>query len=118
MSIQVGRRVRWQLGLVAVLALGVAAVMTEPRPGVAAAKGYGGGYGGGGYKHCGRGCYTRKCNTTCGQAKRTCAFCANQDRKEAVTQCVKARGAALAACAGNGSCRTEAKSIARSCTRQ
>jgi hypothetical protein len=116
MSIQIAPRVRWQVGVLAVVALLVAAAMTEPRPGVAA-KGYGRGGYGGGYKHCGRGCYTRKCTKTCGQAKRTCTFCATQDRKEAITQCVKARSAALAACAGDGPCRAGAKSIARGCTR-
>src|SRR5437870_13427138 len=114
MSIEIVRRVRWPLGVVAVLALLIAGMMTEPRPGVAA-KGYGGG---GGYQHCSRGCYTRRCTKTCGQAKRTCAFCASQDRKEAVTQCVQARSAALAACAGDGPCRAEAKKIARGCSRQ
>lgn len=45
------------------------------------------GYGGGGYKQCGRSCYTKKCRNTCKRARRTCVYCAKQDAKPLKASC-------------------------------
>jgi hypothetical protein len=55
----------------------------DPAP-AKARKGYGGG---GGYKHCGKGCYTRKCRTSCKKARRTCVYCVKQDTKPLKASC-------------------------------
>jgi hypothetical protein len=54
------------------------------------------GYGGGGYKHCGKGCYTKKCRKSCGRAKRTCVYCVKQDTKPLKAAC-KGQGPACRA---------------------
>jgi len=87
---------------------------------VRARKGYGGYGGGKGY--CGSACQARRyksaCAKGCGQAKRTCLFCAKKDRSELVANCRSALQAARAACTGSRPCRSQAKSVFRTCKRQ
>lgn len=53
----------------------------------------------GGYKKCGKGCYTKKCRASCKKARRTCVYCVKQDTKPL-----------KAACRGQGkACRAQVK---------
>ncbi len=74
--------------LTVALASGVVGLWPDPRPGY--------GYG---YKKCGRACEVRKCRGTCNKARRTCAYCAKQDKKALLASCT----------AGKGPCRAQAK---------
>jgi hypothetical protein len=63
------------------------------------------GYGGRGYKTCGRGCQVAQCRKSCGKARRTCIYCAKQDAREQLGLC----RAAVTAAADRRACKQAMK---------
>ena len=114
-------RGRLLLAALLLAAVGIAgALLTTPEP-ARARKGYGGGgYGGGGYGYtpCNQACHVGKCRKQCGKTKRTCVFCAREDKKAAGATCTQTASQSAAACSGDRACKVEVRKSLKACKGQ
>jgi hypothetical protein len=102
---------RLLLGAVLIAMIGVAGTLvTTPEP-ARARKGYG--YPG--KPPCNNACQVGKCRESCGKTKRTCVFCAQQDKRAGGVACTQTAQQSLGTCTGDKACKKGVRAALKAC---